>query len=175
MYIYIYIFYGHVPKPLVYDVLLERRCAGGGCATSWLMGKDYEFLWFSWEIPYISLAFLAKSYESAIFIVSVVLSNGLQIPQKSNDISEILRKSMEFISNSDKLHRKSWEIPANIIGFHKKLLGWPWEWIRVISAGGAPQAPWRHTEGCARGAPTSFRIGPEFVGSLTKIKALVLW
>ena len=40
---------------------------------------------------------------------------------------------------------------------------------------GGPEAPWRHTEGCARGAPTSFRIGPEFVGSLTKIKALVLW
>ena len=99
----------------------------------------------------------------------------VQIPQKSNEISEILRKFMEFISDSRKLHRKSWEIPANIIGFHKKLLGRPWEWIRVISAGGAPQAPWRHTEGCARGAPTSFRIGPEFVGSLTKIKALVLW
>ena len=40
--------------------------------------------------------------------------------------------------------------------------------------GGAPQAPWRHTEGCARGAPTSFRIGPDFVGSLTKIETLVL-
>ena len=99
----------------------------------------------------------------------------VQIPQKSNEISEIIRKSMEFISDSRKLHRKSWEIPANIIGFHKKLLGCPWEWIRVISAGGAPQAPWRHTEGCARGAPTSFRIGLEFVGSLTKIKTLVLW
>ena len=32
MYIYIYI-YGHVPKPLVYDVALGRACAGGGCAT----------------------------------------------------------------------------------------------------------------------------------------------
>ena len=30
--IYIYI-YGHVPKPIVYEVHLERACAGGGCAT----------------------------------------------------------------------------------------------------------------------------------------------
>ena len=125
---------GHVRKVLVYEVDLERACAGGGCATSMTDG----------QILRISMIFLGNSIcffsiPCQILRVSYIHLVGcpwqwVQIPQKSHEISEIIRKSMEFISDSRKLHRKSWEIPANIIGFHKKLLGCPWEWIRVISA-----------------------------------------